>query len=109
MSQSPYYIYCDGYDKKPIKRKKNVLKLLSYDDKDEKSNIIYKLEKFESILINCKSTIGYDLVKIATYIYCADCQIDRGSFIDVYGEDWVRPLNFYIPVIEPDFWNRNDV
>jgi 7-cyano-7-deazaguanine synthase in queuosine biosynthesis len=109
MKRSPEYIYCDGYDNKPITRIKNVHRFDIFNEDHKKNNILFKLEEFEPLLINYKSTIGYDLINIASYIYCADCQIPRGTTKDVYGENWVRHLNFYIPVIEPDLWNKPTV
>lgn len=51
-----------------------------------------------------------DLVEIATYVYCADQAIKRGSNdVDTFGENWRRDLRYIIPVRNPDFWNSDEV
>ena len=47
-----------------------------------------------------------DLIDIATFVYCADQAIPRGSTSEVaFGENWRRKLFFRIPVRSPDLWN----
>lgn len=47
-----------------------------------------------------------DLIEIATYVYCADQVISRGSdVLRGMGEDWRRRLLFRIPVRKPDLWS----
>jgi hypothetical protein len=51
-----------------------------------------------------------DLIDIATYVYCADQAICRGSKKDEdLGANWRRNLYFRIPIRELSFWNSNPV
>lgn len=53
--------------------------------------------------------LAHDLLEIASYIYYADCSIQRGSTFDVFAARWRRRLDFVIPVSAPDFWNQPEV
>lgn len=53
--------------------------------------------------------LALDLVRIASYAYCADQAISRGGETDVMLEDWRRDMRLCIPVSDPDFWSASDV
>jgi 7-cyano-7-deazaguanine synthase in queuosine biosynthesis len=53
--------------------------------------------------------LAQDLLEISSYIYYADCSINRGSDKDVYAEKWRRNFEFVIPVSDPNLWNKADI
>lgn len=51
-----------------------------------------------------------DLLEIATYVYCADQALSRGSLrADPHGDLWRRNFEFIIGVRDLDFWNDPEV
>ena len=50
-------------------------------------------------LAGCLSTRCRDLVELAAAVYAADIAVPRGT-----NEAWVRDLELFIPVRDPDFW-----
>jgi hypothetical protein len=72
-------------------------------------NLRLRIENItHQILTNLNST-SQDLLEIASYIYYADCSIRRGSDADVFGKNWKRKFEFFIPISNPDFWNGQEV
>ncbi len=49
-----------------------------------------------------------DLIEVATYVFCADQAIGRGTEYDT-GEKWRRSFDFFIPVRLPDLWSSDAV
>jgi hypothetical protein len=46
-----------------------------------------------------------DLLEVASYVYCADQRLRRGSDkLTNFGEDWRRSLHFSIPVRQLNAW-----
>ena len=51
-----------------------------------------------------------DLLEIASYVYCADQRLDRGTDqLSKFGENWRRSLKFSIPVRELQVWQDVEV
>ena len=50
-----------------------------------------------------------DLLEIATYIFCADRLISRGSKANVESHSWSRSLYFAIKVRDFTFWDEPDI
>jgi len=51
----------------------------------------------------------FDLIRIASYVYAADQQLQRFAPKDVYGERWRRQITLCLPVVDPDFWAGTDI
>lgn len=100
-------IYCEGYMPENTEFIQNYDLKLSFDEPNE-NNIRIDFGNLAQT-IQSKDNLAFDLIRISTYVYIADCKTLRGGLKDAYDEKWNLNLNFYIPVIEPDFWNRADV
>ena len=51
-----------------------------------------------------------DLLEIASYVYCADQRLERGTDqLSKFGENWRRSLKFSIPVRELSVWQNQEV
>lgn len=51
-----------------------------------------------------------DLLEIASYVYCADQRLDRGTDqLSKFGENWRRSLKFLIPVRQLQVWQDSEV
>ena len=79
-----------------------ILKLLSYG---KEANIRCQIDAFRLGLMKDIPDIVDDLLRVAAIVYSADTRIKRGTDKDVFGENWARNLNLYIPVRLPDKWN----
>lgn len=90
---------------KTVSAKKKVTINASPPGKNLKLNIDNITHKILSEL----KPLAQDLLEVSSYIYYADCSINRGSDKDVNAERWRRNFEFVIPVSNPDLWNRADV
>ena len=71
-------------------------------------NVSLYISDIRSQLLKDINPSFHDLVEIATYVYCADQAITRGSDgVDNFGENWRRRLFFRIAVRNPDLWNSS--
>lgn len=62
-----------------------------------------------TMLINLPDLL-LDLLEVASYVYCADQRVGRGSeMLSNYGENWRRRLHFRIPVREIEVWQTQEV
>ena len=51
-----------------------------------------------------------DLLDLATFVYCADQSLPRGSPLDAdFGAAWRRVLHLAVPVRRPEVWGRPDI
>lgn len=100
-------IFCEGYIPDGMDYIDKVDLILNFDEPDG-NNLRLSLGSLTDAIKN-KDNLAFDLIRIATYVYIADCKTQRGGLKDAFDEYWNVKLNFYIPVIEPEFWNRKDV
>jgi hypothetical protein len=71
-------------------------------------NVSLYISDIRSHLLKDINPWFHDLIEIATYVYCADQAITRGSDgVDNFGENWRRRLFFRIAVRNPDLWNSS--
>ncbi|MEO8538116.1 MAG: hypothetical protein ABI577_00130 [bacterium] len=70
------------------------------------SNISIRLDGFESIAPAEVDDLGHDLVRIASYVYCADQEVSRGGESDVMLEDWRRDMRLAVPVTHVATWSN---
>ena len=99
-------IFCEGYEPKDVKGQEGDL-YLNIDSDDKPNNIRLILNNIKGI-IN-KDELAIDLLRIASYVYIGDCQISRGGLKDPFDEQWNKSLHFYIPVLNPEFWNQKTI
>lgn len=101
-------VYCEGFE--PDKKNKNKTDLyLNFNNAIPKlNNIKFNIKEYAQAVIN-KDEYALDLIRIAVYVYIADCLTKRGTNYDPYDEDWNFPQNFFIPVLKPDFWNQSEI
>lgn len=100
-------VYCEGFIPEGIEFVEKLDLKLSFDEPDE-NNLRIDLGYLTQTIKN-KDNLAFDLIRISTYVYIADCKTQRGGLKDAYDEHWNVDLNFYIPVIEPSFWNKKEV
>lgn len=106
MSYTSRNIYCEGYTpKKATFIDKVDLKLSISDTYNNIRLILGELGKS----IENNDDLAFDLIRISTYIYIADCRTQRGTLKNAYDEHWNVELNFFIPVLKPRFWNKKEV
>lgn len=100
-------IICGELCKSNICTSKNV-NLLNYDNGNILANVSTKFEKFVEIPQELPDRI-IDLLHIASYVFCADRCVNRGSRKSLSNISWGRSLNFYIPVNDIEFWTLKSV
>jgi hypothetical protein len=67
-------------------------------------------EKAAAFIHVALKPVLFDLLEIATYVYCADQATTRGGgTAKNYGAKWRRRFQFHIPVRTPDVWSSNPV
>lgn len=101
-------VYCEGYIPKDKDFINKVDLDLKFNDEFSKNNIKIDFDNLAQATVN-KDNLAFDLIRISVYVYIADCKTERGGMKDPFDENWNVDLKFYIPVLEPDFWNREDV
>lgn len=99
-------IYCEGYFPKGAEFFENTDLQLSFEDAN--NNIRLDLGSLGNVIKN-RDDLAFDLIRISTYVYIADCKTKRGGLKNAYDEYWNANLNFYIPVLKPNFWNKKEV
>jgi 7-cyano-7-deazaguanine synthase in queuosine biosynthesis len=87
----------------------SVNKRVSINASSPGKNLQLNIDNITHKILNELKPLAQDLLEISSYIYYADCSINRGSDKDVYAERWRRNFTFVIPVSNPDLWNRADV
>ncbi len=76
----------------------------------QKENVKLEIADVREHLLRDVPSLIHDLLEIATYVYCADQAIPRGSDNAAsFGTDWRRRLFFRIAVREPDHWNDSKI
>jgi hypothetical protein len=71
------------------------------------ANVFVRIEDLRRGLWADVPPVLIDLIDVASYIYCADQVISRGSDTDAdFGAKWRRQLHFAIPVRQPDLWSN---
>lgn len=108
MSYKSRNVYCEGYIPKGLDFIDKVDLDLRFNDTSLDDNIKIDFDNLAQATVN-KNNLAFDLIRISVYIYIADCRTKRGTNSDPFDENWNVDLNFYIPVLEADFWNRTDV
>jgi Queuosine biosynthesis protein QueC len=70
-------------------------------------NVFVAIEDLTEALWATVPDVFLDLLDVATYVYCADQAVSRGSDKDEnFGARWRRRLHFAIPVRRPEVWTR---
>ncbi len=73
-------------------------------------NINLRIDYISRSLLANVPDLLLDLLEIASYIYCADQRLPRGSpQLTNFGENWRRDLHFQIPVRVPGLWRQPEV
>lgn len=102
---SKQYIF---YYNSPAKYKNDDAVCLDYRKDSDKKNVTFQLPKFVE-------DVGFipdrflDLLEIASYIYCADRFVSRGSKDSPYFTGWQRRFKHIIFVRDYNFWSDNSV
>ena len=106
---SPRLILCNGANLpescKSIQLKHDLEYRESYGNK---RNVTLALPAFVQDVFHLPPRIR-DLLEIATYVYCADRLISRGSKYNVEYHSWSRLFHFVIKVRDFEFWNTPSV
>jgi hypothetical protein len=81
------------------------INLLHKDVGDLTSNITIGYAKFLENANDLPARI-LDLLQIAAYVFCSDRMANRGLRDSVNYGSWARSFEFYIPVLDIEFWNN---
>lgn len=108
MNYPPTYIFCEGYKPENIEKCDNDLELYFDSGSPALNNIDVELTSLREAILR-KDDYAKDLIRIAIYVYITDRGIQRGGKFNAYDKDWNKPLKFFIPVLEPDFWNQESI
>lgn len=99
-------IFCGGVQRTP----KNADDVLQLDVHGASPNIELKIQDIKDTLMSNVPPVLLDLLEVASYVYCADQRTPRGDqYLGGMGKHWHKPMNFVIPVRQPDTWNGPDV
>jgi hypothetical protein len=81
------------------------LNLLNSNMNNLEANIVTGYDKFVKDPENLPPKI-LDLIQIASYVFCADRLVNRGSRRSLSNRAWGRNFEFHIPVLDHVFWNN---
>lgn len=73
-------------------------------------NVNLRIDYISRTMLGNVPDLLIDLLEVASYVYCADQRLRRGSdMLTNFGEDWRRSLHFSIPVRQLNVWQDPDV
>ena len=73
-------------------------------------NVNLRIDYISRTMLGNVPDLLIDLLEVASYVYCADQRLRRGSDkLTNFGEDWRRSLHFSIPVRQLNAWQDADV
>ena len=73
-------------------------------------NVNLRIDYISRTMLGNLPDLLIDLLEIASYVYCADQRLDRGTDqLSKFGENWRRSLKFSIPVRELPVWQDSEV
>jgi hypothetical protein len=76
----------------------------------ESTNVKLRIDNISRAMLVNVPDLLIDLLEIASYVYCADQRVGRGSEeLANYGENWRRSLRFRIPVRRIEVWQSEEV
>lgn len=85
-------------------------KAIQLDTHPIEGNINLKYQNIGMRLAQDIPSIGWDMLEVATYVYCADQAVSRGGKImRGHGRDWYRNFELRIPVRNPEAWQSQAV
>ena len=85
-------------------------KTICLDLAQGKGNVKLKIQKISERLVTNIPSLFWDLLDIATYVYCADQAVGRGGKkMPHLGEKWRRSFEFRIPVRQVEVWESDQV
>ena len=109
MSQTPsneikkISVYC-GELCASTKCDSETINLLNSDFGELKANIAVGLQQFvedpEALPLRI-----IDLLQLASYVFCADRQANRGERESLSNTAWSRSFDFFMPVLDYEFWS----
>lgn len=102
-------VTCNHCKPSEIPKTVSVNKRVSINASSPGKNLQLNIDNITHKILKELKPLAQDLLEISSYIYYADCSINRGSDKDVYADRWRRNFAFVIPVSNPDLWNRDDV
>jgi hypothetical protein len=85
-------------------------KIINLELCGKQANVTLKISDIAERMIANVPPILIDLLKFATYVYCADQATPRGgSGAGNFGKKWRRRFRFHIPVRDPKLWSSQAV
>ncbi len=102
-------VLCNHSKTKDIPYKIKADKQLYINHNAPNQNIRINIQNITHRIVDSLRALSQDLLEIASYVYYADCSIQRGTEFDVYGENWQRRFHFVIPVSNPELWNDKKI
>ncbi|MCA0871343.1 7-cyano-7-deazaguanine synthase [Seohaeicola saemankumensis] len=83
---------------------------IAMDVHGDAKNVNLRIDYISRTMLSNLPDLLIDLLEVATYVYCADQRLGRGSDqLSKFGENWRRSLRFSIPVRELDVWQDPEV
>ncbi len=101
----PHIILCNNAELDPGKPRKSVTRLNYLQEATRNVNLL--LPDFVRGVYHLPDRL-LDLLEIASYVYCADRMIRRGSPDAVEYHSWSRTFEFVIRVRDEAFWNKSE-
>jgi len=104
-------VLCSGAQVPPGSPLRVDRKIVEVDALDSKSNVHIRLENVTNAFAQKLPARFVDLLELATYVYCADCEASRGPgwLDDGSTERWDRDFHFVMPVRDLSFWTEQSV
>lgn len=110
--QNKRYIICGNVDFHiPEEFQEDALYYHMENNGDESRKVTLKIGDFREPLCRNIPKRFHDLLEIATYVYCADQEVYRGTDQDAktFCSHWRRYFHFVIPVRDLNFWQQTDI
>ncbi len=104
-----YLISCGALEL-PTDAAEKYRKTIQLDTHPLEGNINFKYENISERLARDIPDIGWDMLEIGAYVYCADQAVSRGGqVLRGHGIDWYRNFELHIPVRCHEIWNSEAV
>lgn len=107
MASADHIILCGGA---PAPRRVNPDEIVRLELSGDERNVDLQIDNISRRLSSAVPDILWDLIEIASYVYCADQAVTRGGEgVLAFGAQWRRNFIFHIPVRMPSVWSSPKV
>ena len=107
----PRFVLCNGVSRSEVELSKDEREVLELNAHGDEGNVNIRITDVTRQFSSSLTPRLLDLLEIASYVYAADCAVNRGNGFSNKGtsESWQRQLDFVVPVSDVTFWQKPEV